>query len=362
MSCRNTGILLALGLGASGAVQAEWRCDCTTILDSCTAQVAIASEWVEVTTDHQQCARVDYFIDGIPFVTLVVEGSQRQDWINRSQSPNVLVQSCQVCLDNSDAEPPASTAPAPSGSSVLEPLIEVPPIFPATAQARGVEGYVDLSFTVDAFGVVTDAAVTASEPNGVFDQAALAAVNRWRFSADPERAPQTLTRRLDFELSDYIFQLTTRAEPEPAAQVSMVRNQCVREQAVYNYGEMIEVGLMNACDDPLIVFGCAEGTGPNADLWVCVDSERQQSLLAAQTDSRIGNLALIATPGGQRSYEFTSSFFVSRAPNSQYWWLACSPEDTVCRDSARLWARSLDRQLASVDPQSRTSLPISRSF
>ena len=67
------------------------------------------------------------------------------------------------------------------------------------------------------------------------------------------------------------------------------RNQCVRENAIYNYGESVDVGLINACSDPLMVFGCAEGTGRYAGRWICSDSEQQGNVLVTQTDRRLGS-------------------------------------------------------------------------
>ena len=59
----------------SAQADAEWRCDCTTIIDSCSAQVTVQDTFVEVSAPAAQCARVDYFIDGLPFVTVAVDGN-----------------------------------------------------------------------------------------------------------------------------------------------------------------------------------------------------------------------------------------------------------------------------------------------
>lgn len=357
-----TASMLTLLCPLVATAQGEWRCDCTTIVASCSAQVSIAERWVDVSSDTPQCSRVDYFIDGMPFVSVVTDGEQRQDWIARSAEPDVLVQSCQVCRDNSGTSTPR---PEPqNGNAELEPLIEVAPSYPPEAQRRGLEGYVDVQFTVDPYGSVQNVSVQSAEPANVFDEAAVAAVRRWRYPADESREPQTVSTRVRFELDDYILQLSR--EPAQAAREERAavgpRNECVREQAVYNYGEVVEVGLMNACSDPLIVFGCAQGTGQYSGRWVCASSERQQSVLVPANDGRVGAVGPVETPEGARNYEYTANFFVSRAPNSQYWWLACPESDLGCRDDGRQWARSLDRQLASVNPQTRTSLSVSRSY
>jgi protein TonB len=48
--------------------------------------------------------------------------------------------------------------------------------------ARGIEGWVEVRFTVTAIGAVRDAVVVASEPGTTFDAAALQAIARWRYN------------------------------------------------------------------------------------------------------------------------------------------------------------------------------------
>ncbi len=55
------------------------------------------------------------------------------------------------------------------------------PEYPARARAQGQTGSVTLSFVVDLDGSAVDAHVVESSPPGVFDEAALDAVARWRF-------------------------------------------------------------------------------------------------------------------------------------------------------------------------------------
>ena len=90
----------------AGQAQAEWRCDCTSIVNSCAATATVQDSFIEVTSNTEQCSRVDYFVDGTPLVALVVDGVERQDWISQSATPSIIIQSCQVCLDNASAEEP----------------------------------------------------------------------------------------------------------------------------------------------------------------------------------------------------------------------------------------------------------------
>jgi TonB family protein len=357
---------LSVAGGGSGPTLAQdLRCDCTSVVDTCTADVVARGSFLEIKTDKQQCARVDYFVDGQPFVSVVVEGEDRQNWLARTQNPKIMVQSCQVCRDASGAAPARPPAPAsaatPGGpseeSTELQPLITGVPEYPAAARQRRTEGHVEVEFTVNALGNVESPRVVSAQPAGVFDAAALASVARWRYPAAADRAPVTLTTRVDFKLPP----------GAPAAVSAAVRdtlgprNQCVREDAVYNYGEMVDVGLINACTDPLMVFGCAEGTGRYAGRWLCSDSEQQGNVLVTQADRRLGNRFAAGTADGVRTYTYTDGFSITRAPNSQYWWIACAQSDAGCLADARQWVRSVAGQPASVDPQDRSRTAVARS-
>ncbi len=85
----------------------------------------------------------------------------------------------------------------------LVPLSMLPPQYPPGARARGIEGWVDLLFTVSDRGLVTDAQVIESEPAEVFDRAAIDAALRWRFRPVVEEGePMTVFRqvRMNFSL------------------------------------------------------------------------------------------------------------------------------------------------------------------
>jgi TonB family protein len=354
--------LAALTSLSAVPAQAEWRCDCTTITDSCRGDVTIQGSWVEVSSDRQECSRVDYFIDGLPFVAVVVGGVQRQDWIARTEGSQVLVQSCQVCRDNARAETERTPAPAPTTpteESGLTPIIKVVPQYPEAARAQGIEGRVEVNFTVNSSGAVEAPTVTASSPEGVFDQAALAAVSRWRYAPIAEDAP---ARNVSEVLT---FALEGNADRADRARASLnvggPRNECVREDAVYNYGDVVDVELINACAEPLLVFGCAAGTGRNVNRWICASLEEAARALVAPGDARVG-MPVNDTAFGRGTFELTDRYLITRAPNTQYWWVACGPSDAPCRENARLWMRSLNQQSADVDPQARSTLAIGRSY
>ncbi|MDE0419988.1 MAG: energy transducer TonB [Gammaproteobacteria bacterium] len=54
-------------------------------------------------------------------------------------------------------------------------------VYPTDAKANGVEGRVVVRYDVTVAGTVANAVVIESEPPGIFDDAALAAVRSWRF-------------------------------------------------------------------------------------------------------------------------------------------------------------------------------------
>ena len=60
-------------------------------------------------------------------------------------------------------------------------------VYPEAAKANGVEGRVVVRYDVTADGSVVNAVVEASEPPGMFDEAALTAVRSWRFRPRVDR-------------------------------------------------------------------------------------------------------------------------------------------------------------------------------
>lgn len=61
------------------------------------------------------------------------------------------------------------------------PVFRIPPIYPQRAAKRGIEGWVEVEFTITAAGLVKNAHVVAASSAGIFDNAALRAISRWKF-------------------------------------------------------------------------------------------------------------------------------------------------------------------------------------
>jgi protein TonB len=72
----------------------------------------------------------------------------------------------------------------PGGMNVAEgdylPIVRVAPVYPARALSRGVEGYVDMGFTVTTAGTVKDPIVIFST-SGLFERAATRAVLKFKY-------------------------------------------------------------------------------------------------------------------------------------------------------------------------------------
>lgn len=77
------------------------------------------------------------------------------------------------------------------------------PVYPYRARQREIEGRVELEFVVSGDGHVREARVVNAQPEGVFEDAALRAVRRWRFAPgrrNGEAVPVRVRVNLRFEL------------------------------------------------------------------------------------------------------------------------------------------------------------------
>ncbi len=74
---------------------------------------------------------------------------------------------------------PSLGGPPSDGEEV--PLVRIEPRYPPRALSRGIEGWVQLEFTVSETGAVIDPQVIDSEPSSIFNRAAIRAVERWKY-------------------------------------------------------------------------------------------------------------------------------------------------------------------------------------
>jgi protein TonB len=105
--------------------------------------------------------------------------------------------------------PPVRTqAPAPQPEPVVkttpaELVTTVNPRYPPQAFRRRQQGWVQVEFTVDTNGDVTNAHVVGTQGSNLFEHAALEAVERWKFrpaTSNGQPVTSVLTRRIEFKL------------------------------------------------------------------------------------------------------------------------------------------------------------------
>ena len=123
-------------------------------------------------------------------------------------------------MDNIDPNAPTINVPAPTvdadtniggpgGMNIAEgdylPIVRVAPVYPARALSRGLEGYVDLSFTVTPAGTVENPVVIFST-SSLFERAATRAVLKFKYKPRvvdgvPVAVPNVKTR-ISFQIED----------------------------------------------------------------------------------------------------------------------------------------------------------------
>ncbi len=95
---------------------------------------------------------------------------------------------------------------AASDSDVV-PIVRVNPQYPLRASERGIEGWVEVQFTISKLGTVKDPYVLNSHPSSIFDRSALKAIRKWKYNpkiedGEPVERPGVKVR-LKFDLSDH---------------------------------------------------------------------------------------------------------------------------------------------------------------
>lgn len=94
---------------------------------------------------------------------------------------------------------------APSDADII-PLVRVEPQYPIRAAERGIEGWVEVEFTISPAGTVKDPIVTDYHPSSIFNRSALRAIRKWKYrpkivdNVPVERAGVRV--RLTFELEE----------------------------------------------------------------------------------------------------------------------------------------------------------------
>jgi protein TonB len=99
----------------------------------------------------------------------------------------------------------ADFAIAASDTDVV-PIVRVTPQYPLRASERGIEGWVEVEFTISKLGTVKNPNVLNSHPSSIFDRAALKAIRKWKYNPkieDGEPVERSgIKVRLKFNLSN----------------------------------------------------------------------------------------------------------------------------------------------------------------
>ncbi len=210
-----TIVAVLLGLTAiAGTARAELRCDCSQIVESCSAEIGFSDNEISIESSSDACSRVDYLIDGQPFAALIVDGESQFNWNGQPQSsPQIIVENCRVCADVREGNAPApAVVAAPEvpaddaqsdDSGELKALVKVMPNYPRGAWGPGIEGSVTVEFSVSDDGVVENIKLISSTA-AEFVNATLDAVSRFRYTpGNPTEAVQ----------EEFRFRLLNGSEP-----------------------------------------------------------------------------------------------------------------------------------------------------
>jgi len=85
----------------------------------------------------------------------------------------------------------------------IVPILRVEPVYPTVAMTRKIGGWVDVEYVVMPDGSVAQARVVDSQPKGMFEKAALRAINKWKFKpriVDGQPVPRGVDQRINFNL------------------------------------------------------------------------------------------------------------------------------------------------------------------
>jgi protein TonB len=121
--------------------------------------------------------------------------TRREEKVERTPPP-ATPDMPQISLNNSSVDgnlvtlaPVVDTSSAMSDLSIsgagnrdVVPLVRINPDYPQRALSRGIEGWVQVQFTITETGSVADASVVAADPPNIFDDAAIKAILRWRYN------------------------------------------------------------------------------------------------------------------------------------------------------------------------------------
>ncbi|MEL7046985.1 MAG: TonB family protein, partial [Pseudomonadota bacterium] len=110
-------------------------------------------------------------------------------------------------LWSGDSLPPVTERGTISaGTNMVVPYLKLQPEYPSRAIARGIQGFVDLAFDITAAGTTSNIRVIEAQPEGVFERAAIRALEKWKYKVPVvDGTPQgqvDMMTRLTFQLEE----------------------------------------------------------------------------------------------------------------------------------------------------------------
>lgn len=96
-----------------------------------------------------------------------------------------------------------SNVSTPTVSSGVVPISRVEAEYPAIAKRREIEGWVKIEFSITPDGSVENAVVVDAEPENIFNESAITAIEQWKFKAkiiDGIAVSQRAVQKLQFKL------------------------------------------------------------------------------------------------------------------------------------------------------------------
>lgn len=91
----------------------------------------------------------------------------------------------------------------PSAEGDVIPIVRIEPQYPREALIDGISGWVDIEFTIEADGTVSDPKVLDSSPRRLFDRNAVRAIYKWKFKpriVDGRPVARRATQRIEFNI------------------------------------------------------------------------------------------------------------------------------------------------------------------
>ena len=180
----------SLSFAQSEFLDSTRSCNCQGefLGNACKADIGKVGDWITISTDTKQCARVDWHSNSQPNVAIVSDGIYTTEWLGPDRDPGLSIQSCNICLDPDEqpsisSEQDASSVaaiPASEVSAQLVPIVAAAPKYPIRASNRGIQGDVTVSFDILPNGRPTNASVTCSSSE-YFEEAAIESVLASRY-------------------------------------------------------------------------------------------------------------------------------------------------------------------------------------